>query len=126
MNLTLGALRILVAVVIVLAVSLVLTVPRPMALSGEEHAHSSAPAMSAGTQDEHATSHVRSVEAKSIRCGPSTSDCCVMALCHPGLAPENGASLVRSRDGVGTAVVPRGAIGSEADVDVPPPRLLPV
>ena len=118
----------LVAVAMVLVVSLVLNMPRPMDLSVDEHAHVHAFAsmMSAEPVDEPVTSQVPSAEAKSLRCGPSTGDCCAMALCHPGLPPETVGLLVRSSDGVGTAMVSKGAIGSETDVDVPPPRILRV
>lgn len=126
-NLTKGTLRVVIVFAMVLAVSLALAVPHAMALRGNDYLHTSAHSASAELVDEHAAHLGHQADcACAFGCGPLNSDCCMMALCHPGLAPDHSASSRRAPDGVGTAAPPSSTIGRDVEVDVPPPRILPV
>jgi hypothetical protein len=57
---------------------------------------------------------------------PSGSGCCLMTACHPGLVIAPYGMVFLHANGEGEAAIAAKASGSEPDVAIPPPRILPV
>ena len=117
--------QLVIAAMLALAVSLVWPSAGPVASSSRTHMHSIEPDVPLD-HSAHQDHQLGGLPAIHVDCEPSGVGCCMKTLCHPGLTTEPIGMAFTGADNEDEAVLATDAPGSEPDVAVPPPRILPV
>lgn len=113
--------QLMIAVLLALAVALVWPSAGPLASASDTHAHGAGATQTHVHSTHHSPVH-RDTNDVHVGCEPSGIGCCMMTLCHPGVAMDPDAMPLKRMSDETENILALEALGNGPGVDLPPPR----